>query len=398
MDGIQYILTNPCGTSSATHIVTVKQAPDAGTITGPVSLCVGETITLIDSALGGVWASANANATVLNGVIKGVAPGIDTISYTSTNTCGVNVAKHGIVISPQPYAGVFSGPLYVCVGDTITIANSVSGGTLGITNGNAALNGWVVTGIAPGFDTVTYSVSNSCGTANTGKQVEIVPLPVAGTITGPTDVCVGDTIELSASISGGVWSADNNLARVFGSLTVIGVDAGTDIITYSETNICGTATTAQSITIDPLPDGLSILRDDYQLSVASGYAAYQWTLNGKPIPGATNNTYTFLTTGDYGISVTNASGCSYTYAPLKITDCAIADINIYPNPVESTIYIQWCKQVTAQISCLDGKFVKEISNTNEVNIRELPNGVYSLTIYDSFNNKILTKRITKLTR
>ncbi len=398
IDTIKYVVTNPCGTSSAIHIVTLKQAPDAGTINGPVSLCVGETITLTDSAAGGVWASANANATVLNGVVKGIAPGIDTISYTSTNTCGVDIAKHGLVINPQPYAGVFSGPLFVCVGDTITIANSVSGGILGITNSNATLDGWVVTGITPGFDTVTYAVTNSCGTATTGKQVEIVPLPVAGTITGPTDVCVGDTIELSASIPGGTWSASNNLAHISGSLTVIGADAGRETITYSVSNICGTATTTESITIDPLPNGLTILRNDYQLSVASGYAAYQWTLNGKPIKGATNNTYTFLTTGEYGISVTNATGCSYTYAPLKITDCAIADINIFPNPVESTIYIQWCKQVTAQISCLDGKFVKEISNTNEVNIRELPNGVYSLTIYDSFNNKILTKRITKVTR
>ncbi len=397
VDTIRYLLTNPCGTSTATHIVTVRQAPDAGSISGPGSLCVGETITLIDSAAGGVWASANANATVLNGVVKGIAPGIDTISYTSTNTCGVDIAKHGLVIYPQPFAGVFSGPLFVCVGDTITLANSVSGGTLGITNNNASLNGWVVTGLIPGYDTVTYSVSNQCGTATTGKQVEIISLPVAGSITGPSDVCIGDTIELSASISGGTWSESNNLAQASGSLTLIGVTAGTETITYSETNVCGTVSTTQAITVDPLPDGLSILRNDYQLSVASSYASYQWTLNGKSIPGATNNIYVFQTIGDYGISVTNASGCSYTYAPLKITDCSIADINIFPNPVVSTIYIQWCKQVTAQISCLDGKFVKEVSNTNEVNIRELPNGVYSLTIYDSYNNKIFTRRITKLT-
>ncbi|MCD6010497.1 MAG: hypothetical protein K0Q79_359 [Flavipsychrobacter sp.] len=397
VDTITYRITNACGTSSATHIVTVVQMPNAGSITGPAVVCVGDTIQLINPATGGVWSNLNNKSMVtVSGLVIGINAGIDTIIYTVTNMCGVDRAKHGVLINPLPDAGLLTGSSAVCLGDTITIASTVTGGILGISNANAILNGWSVRGVKTGFDTLSYSVTNSCGTAAVLKQIIIDSLPYAGTITGGHGLCIGDSLALNASEPGGTWSESGNAISIYGSVTVKGIAAGTDMVSYSISNNCGTSVVTQSITINPLPEGLAISRNGYTLSVPSGYAAYQWTLNGANIPGATNNTYVFTGAGSYGVTVTNGFGCLFTYSDYKISDCTIEDIQVFPNPTVGKVTIQWCKKVSARINAIDGKLITEVMNTNEVNLAELPNGVYSITIFDLQNNKLLTKRITLL--
>ncbi len=398
VDTISYVVSNICGSAASTHVVTVNPLPDAGTINGPSVVCVGDTIQLTDAVSGGIWSSWNSNATVVSGRVIGITAGIDTIIYTYTNMCGTATVKFGIQVDPLPDAGSLSGSSRVCVGDTIVLSGTVSGGTLTLSNTNATLGAWVVTGVIAGQDTVIYTVSNSCGSAVVIKPITIDPLPYAGTIYGDSKLCVGDSIMLTDSLSGGTWTASNNAVMLTGSVTVIGLTAGTDTIRYSVTNTCGTDVASATVTVNPLPDGLVITRNDFVLSVASGYAAYQWILDGTPIPGATNNTYNFKDTGAYSVMVTNEFGCSYTYAPFIITDCSVSDIQVYPNPTDGVVYIQWCRQLNARVSCMDGKIVKEVDNVSQITIGELPNGIYTLTLYDVGNNKILTKRITKLTR
>ena len=132
------------------------------------------------------------------------------------------------------------------------------------------------------------------------------------------------------------------------------------------------------------------------LAVPGGYAGYQWSLNGVALPGATNNTYVFATAGNYAVTVTNASGCSVTYPAIYATDCGTSDIQVFPNPVSSILYIRWCQPVTAKLSVADGKEVMVMNNATEIDISLLPNGIYSLTLFDASGHKLLTKRITKL--
>lgn len=397
IDTVTYSIVNACGASSASRTVTVIPIPDAGSISGPEILCEGEIIQLVDTVAGGVWTSYNALATVSPaGQVRGVGAGMDTIYYTFTNFCGIDVAKHVITINPLPDAGLLVGPSSVCVGDTIVIGNAVSGGILGISNNNAALTGWMVKGVAVGYDTLSYSVTNSCGTAVTTKQIAIESPPYAGTITGSSGLCIGDTISLRASVPGGTWSAGNNLVALSGSVIVSGISAGASTVSYSISNNCGITVASQTVTVNPLPDGLTIVRNEYMLSVAAGYAAYQWSLNGKPVTGATNNVYKFNTTGTYSVMVVNEFGCSFLCTPYEITDCNVADIQVYPNPSSGVVFIQWCRLVTVKVSGMDGKVIKEIKDTNQVDIGDLPNGVYSLSLYDASNNKILTQRISKI--
>ncbi len=397
VDTVTYSIVNVCGASSSSHVVTVVPIPNAGSISGPAILCEGEMIQLLDTVAGGIWTSHNALATVsVTGLVRGVGAGIDTIFYTVTNFCGVDVAKHVISINPLPDAGLLTGPSNVCIGDTVLISNAATGGILTISNNNATLNGWVVKGITAGYDTLSYSVTNSCGTATILKQIAIESPPYSGTITGGSGLCVGDTLSLNAIVSGGTWSTGSNIVALSGSVIVSGISAGTGIVSYSVTNDCGTTVATHTVTVNPLPDGLAIARNDYILSVTAGYAGYQWSLNGKPVPGATDNTYKFNTIGAYSVIVTSEFGCALSVAPYTVTDCSVADIQVYPNPSSGVVFIQWCRPVTVRISGMDGKIIKETMNANQVDIGDLPNGVYTLSIYDASNNKIMTRRITKI--
>ena len=62
-------------------------------------------------------------------------------------------------------------------------------------------------------------------------HLTVIPLPVAGTITGTTNVCVSSTITLTDAATGGVWSSSSVTATVSGG-AVFGVSVGIDTIKY----------------------------------------------------------------------------------------------------------------------------------------------------------------------
>ena len=87
-----------------------------------------------------------------------------------------------------------------------------------------------------------------------------IDLPDAGTITGPTAVCLGSTITLSSTIAGGLWSSNNMAIGTVGSMSGIlgGIAPGTDTVLYQITNTCGNVSTAAFISVDTVLIGQPI--------------------------------------------------------------------------------------------------------------------------------------------
>ena len=253
IDTIRYTVTNTCGADTATQIVTINPQPNAGTISGAATVCTGNIITLTDATLGGIWSATNSHATVIGGVVTGVTSGIDTIRYTVTNTCGADTATHIVTVNPQPNAGVITGPSSVCIGNIITLTDATTGGIWSVTNTHATVIGGVVTGMTSGIDTIMYLVSNTCGTDTATKLININTIPNAGTISGPSTVCVGNIITLTDATTGGVWSATNTNAIVIGGV-VTASTAGIDTIRYTVTNSCGADTAIHTVTVNLLPN------------------------------------------------------------------------------------------------------------------------------------------------
>ncbi len=239
-DAFQIMVFDGVAYDTITVNVTISPAPNAGTITGSSTVCVGVTTTLSTSGTaGGTWTSSNTSqATVgsTTGVVGGVAAGTPIISYSVTNGCGTAYATFPITVLPQPVSGAISGPTAVCVGQSITLSTSGTGGSWSASNSNATVTAsGIVTGAIAGTDTIRYSVTNSCGTATATYIVTVNPLPAA--ITGTTSVCDGgNTIVLGETTTGGTWSSSNTgIATVNSTGTVTSTGAGTANISYTIT-------------------------------------------------------------------------------------------------------------------------------------------------------------------
>ncbi len=242
---ISYTLSGGCGTGSAIAIVNVIAASPIDAITGPSSVCSGFSIPLGDATAGGSWSSGDLSVATVNssGVVTGVSSGIAAISYTGSLGCGVSVATSNITVFSSVSAGLISGSATVCTGTTTLLTSYIGGGTWSISNTHADIGPTgIVTGMTPGADTITYTVTNSCGTAATQHVMTVYPAPAPGIITGASSVCTGDTIIITDVAPGGVWSStDTTIATVTATGVVTGAADGTVAISYTASTGCGSA-------------------------------------------------------------------------------------------------------------------------------------------------------------
>jgi uncharacterized protein YjdB len=176
-------------------------------------------------------------------------------TLTATNTCGVGTGvatavTPAVVVNALPTA--FTGGTGVCTGSTITLASTPTGGSWTSSDGliasiNAATG--VVTGVAPGTVTITYTDLNGCVLASPFDD-NSVPDPIAG----PSAVCLADVISLTDGIGGGTWSSDFPGIASVGLLSgvVSGNTPGTATISYATAG-CPPVTYAMTVNNLPAP-------------------------------------------------------------------------------------------------------------------------------------------------
>ena len=403
---ISYTVTNGCGVAVATMPVTVNPLPDAGSITGASTVCEALSTTLSNAITGGVWSSSSANATISSGVVTGVTAGSATISYSVTNGCGVAVATLPVTVNPLPVAGTITGASVVCVSSNITLSDTVAGGAWSNSATNAAVIGGIVTGLAPGVDTIAYTVTNSCGTAVAILPITINQLPNAGTITGATSVCEGATITLINAVSGGVWSSSSANATVAGGV-VAGMSAGGVTIAYSVSNSCGSALATLPITVVALPAAGNIAGDDSvceggSILLTDSVSGGLWSSSNSSVASiSSSGSITGLVAGTVAISyaVTNSCGTAtvwQTITVLSIADCNTgvtptpvqSMIGIYPNPTNGSFVVeipQPGNEATITITDITGKVIEIIKQANHelqipVFLTNLASGTYLIKV------------------
>ena len=262
ISAISYTITSGCGASAAIAIVTVTATPVASGISGPSAVCIGSSITLTDASPGGTWTSGSTGIATIGsttGFVTGIAAGTARITYTISNSCGTATTTTNIAVSTAPSAGTITGATNLCVTTSTTLSDLVTGGTWNATNGHAFISSTgTVLGVTAGVDTMIYTVTSTCATTSTAIATLVLtvnPAPDAGSITGPDSVCITHSITLSDAISGGTWTASNSNAFVSSTGVVLGVTIGTDNVTYTTTNFCGSASAEALITISDCTTG-----------------------------------------------------------------------------------------------------------------------------------------------
>ncbi len=314
----------------ATTVVTVNNGANAGTISGSNTVCEAATIALSDAALGGVWSSTNpAMGTVSSfGVVKGIAAGTTTISYTVTNGCGSAAATYVVTVNPLPVAGTITGSVPVCAGSSITLSDAVSGGVWSSSNGNAVVDGsGNVTGVTGGTTTVSYTVTNSCGSASAVSVVTVSAF-TAGTINGASSVTEGLTITLSDAVVGGVWSASNSNATVSGVGLVTGIIAGTVTISYTVTNSCGSVSATRVVTVNA--SGLTGVTGTLSVCAGSTTALTNATSGGT----WHSSNISIATVGTSGIVTgVNPGTATISYTIGGVPTMAVVTVNALPSSI-----------------------------------------------------------------
>ncbi|NDC41215.1 MAG: hypothetical protein EBZ77_06645, partial [Chitinophagia bacterium] len=199
----------------------------------------------------------------------------DTGSLSRQDTLAASGTKYifrGIAFSPASYAKVKGTVATVCTGtaDTVVIYGN-PGATVAYTfNGSAstvALDGTGMKRLALGTltNTTPYpvvdtfritGVTTSLGTStiNDSTLITVNPRPFVPAITGATDLCVGGTMTVADTATGGTWSTyDTTIAVISAGGVVTPRTAGVDTIYYSKTNGCGTTTVSVPFNVNALP-------------------------------------------------------------------------------------------------------------------------------------------------
>jgi type IX secretion system substrate protein/NHL repeat-containing protein len=279
-----YVDVNGCILICDSHTAVIRKIANdrprfsAGNVQ-PVYFC-GDTVTSVNLNSRLAVSDTDHGQTETWHVITGPAHGLLTGAYSTTSTGGLltptgYVYTHatgyygtdtirisvndGIVLDTTTFvfyidslgAGSISGPASVCVGSSITISDIVPDGLWGSGSSFASISlTGIVTGIAAGTEPISYTVTNTCGTAVTVTTVTVNPLPDAGTISGMDSVCPGDTIVLADNITGGTWSSGSGHVSVDpASGMVVGVSSGPDLVRYTTTNASCSATAKFPVTV-----------------------------------------------------------------------------------------------------------------------------------------------------
>ena len=327
---ITYSVTNSCGTSVATKSVTVNTLPSAGTISGAGTLCTGTTTTLVDGTTGGNWTSSNTTVATVSsaGLVSGVSAGSATITYTVTGSCGTATATYAVTVNPTANAGTITGVTTLCAGSTANMTETAGGGTWSSSAPAIATinSAGVVTGVASGTVVMSYSVTTTCGTAVATHSMTINPLPAAGTISGTSTLCAGNTVTLSDAVSGGTWSSSNTaIATVSAAGVVGGVAAGTAAISYSVTNSCGTATAGMVVNVGGAPTagtitGSSVVCTGATITLSDATAGGTWSSSSTAkATVSSTGVVTGVGAGAVTISYTVVSSCATVSATLALT-------------------------------------------------------------------------------
>ena len=442
---VSYTNANGCTAATPTVFnISVFTLP-VPTITGQSSMCINTgnyTYTTESGMTNYVW-NISAGGVINYGSgtyqiqISWVIAGPQTVSVNYSNVSGCNAAiptVFNVTVNPVPnQAGTITGTAIVCAG-----TNGVAYTVASIPNANSYV--WTLppnATIASGMGTnsiivnfaanassgnITVNGNNLCGNGASSPlyAVTVTSLPdIAGTITGPSSVCQGTSIEVYSvspvtNASGYLWTIPSGAYIINGintnTITVeFSLTAVSGNITVLGTNSCGNGTVSPNfaVTVYPIPATPIITNTGYIVS-SNAPTGNQWYFEGTLIPGATAQTYDCTLSGTgYYWSIVTLNGCSsaesnHQYVIITGVDShSSSGINVYPNPNEGvfTLMITSPKEEKYDIRVFNNLGVPifekknlDVTGTTHqiIDLSSAGSGIYTIVIWNS-NSSIVKK-------
>lgn len=199
------------------------------------SICTGS-ITTLSPAFGGTWSSSNPTIASVSttGSVIAVSPGNVTFTFTQ-NITGCMSSPLELVVKSKPLV-MITGSSHICIGGETYLAATLEGNWVSNNPSIAAVSiDGVVTGVAQGTATFTFTSTEGCRSTTTPVTVNPRPTVV---ISGTNSLCINGTTQLVPSV-GGIWTSSNpSVATVTNSGIVTGISNGIALFSFTE-NITG---------------------------------------------------------------------------------------------------------------------------------------------------------------
>ena len=324
-----------------------------GPITGQTTICgtpsnVPYSIAAVSGATSYTWTAppgaviANGQGTISIAIDYNAGSTSGNVSvYASNGSCQTAPSVLPVAVGSTAVAAPVSGgnqTQAVCSGGpipTLTATATVPAGHSVIWY-NAATGGTIVANpILNTVGTVTYyaaSVNNAttCESAlRTAVTLTINSVPGATVSAGgPTTFCQGGSVVLTAS-SGTSYSWSNGATTQAITVTT----SGNYSVTVT-TSTCVSTTTPVTVTVNPKPTASAtaggptvFCQPNTVVLTASAGGTWLWS------NGATTQSITVATSGNYSVTITNASGCiSDPSTPIAVTVNPRPTVNITASP------------------------------------------------------------------
>ncbi|OWY19835.1 hypothetical protein C7N43_37040, partial [Sphingobacteriales bacterium UPWRP_1] len=246
-----------------------------------------------------------------------------TYTVTVTDACGRTTGTSiPVTVSTAPPNATINPAGPFCSNSPPVYLSAPSGGGTwsgpGVNPTTGLFNPATAAASGPGPYTITYSISNSCGSASGTTQIAVTPagVPVINPVTPP---CAGSSaiITLTANLTGGTWSGPGivggtNTTGQFNPALAAGTGSGPYTVTYTTPAPCGGSDT-EVISVAPAPAAgagspQTICNGQSATLTATGGGTYLWSTGATTAAITVNPTATTT----YTVTVTGTNGCTAT--------------------------------------------------------------------------------------
>ncbi len=414
-------------TDSANSSITinVKSIPTISVTASSNSICSGSSSSLNATVIGDtpytyIWSSipAGFTSTIQNPIVTPTANTVYRVIVTNAGCNDTASASTLITVSSAPSVTAVVSSNIICAGSSTQLNAIPSGGNGGYSylwysspgGFTSTLQNPTVSPMLSSTYTVIVTSNNCTGTSNVSVTVNAIPYVTAVSEFNP--LCIGSSTQLNAlspfqdsSAYSYSWSS---IPSGFTSSLKSPIVAPSIPTTYNvivNNNGC-VASSGVYITIAQLPPTPTISQTGNML-ISSAISGNQWYFGAILIPGATTQTYSPSLNGIYSVQVTDVNKCNSAKSTQhQFTSVGINDISskntfkIYPNPSNGILNIESdvLKNTNFSIVVFDamGKCVYTFKNTSTINLSDLRDGLYSITIKlengSTYNKNILLNR------
>ncbi|GIV57050.1 MAG: hypothetical protein KatS3mg040_1818 [Candidatus Kapaibacterium sp.] len=357
--GGNYLVTvtdaNGCWRLSDTiRLVRWPKPPLTMQVFGTLSFCEGDSVVLLATSSPGAaffWldgSSAQGNRRVIR------TSGTYAVLVIDTNGCRIQSDPFVVAVFPKPIPRLtVQGSTTLCGNETTTLD---AGEEFAQYRWNTGQTTRTITVSQPGQYWCTCTTARGC--SNTSDTVRIrrdsVVRPSVTSSTGRFEACAGDTIELDAGpgYTTYAWNTGDSTRRI--AVT----EPGEYVVSVVTAAGCSGSSLPVRVRFFDPPPTPEIIREGNRLRCSVDGVQYQWYRDGVPIAGATDQALEITESGQYGVRITDANGCSAESreynAIVSVTDePAGAWVTLEPNPAEDEVLVRIESTLPSSIELYD---------------------------------------------